>query len=130
MDAGLVDSSMVKGLLSTGIGLLITVIGTDPIGGAQRFTYGSEFISAGFPFLPVLIGIFAFSQIMSDIEKQSASGAAKTAEGALAEGAVVTIEPGIYRPGWGGVRIEDDVFLGPGGPRILTRFTRELIELG
>ena len=26
--------------------------------------------------------------------------------------------------------IEDDVFLGPGGPKILTRFTRELIELG
>ena len=49
---------------------------------------------------------------------------------ALAEGAVVTIEPGIYRPGWGGVRIEDDVFLGPDGPRILTKFTHELIELG
>jgi Xaa-Pro aminopeptidase len=47
-----------------------------------------------------------------------------------AEGAVVTIEPGIYRPGWGGVRIEDDVFLGPDGPKILTSFTRELIELG
>jgi len=43
---------------------------------------------------------------------------------------VVTIEPGIYRPGWGGVRIEDDVLLGPDGPRVLTRFTHDLIELG
>ena len=43
---------------------------------------------------------------------------------------MVTIEPGIYRPGWGGVRIEDDVVLGPDGPQILTQFTRELIELG
>ena len=34
-----------------------------------RFTFGSEFIGGGFPFLPVLIGIFAFAQIMTDIEK-------------------------------------------------------------
>jgi Xaa-Pro aminopeptidase len=64
------------------------------------------------------------------LEVHEAPRLARTAEGALAEGAVVTIEPGIYRPGWGGVRIEDDVFLGPDGPKILTRFTRELVELG
>ena len=63
------------------------------------------------------------------LEVHEAPRLARTADGALAEGAVVTIEPGIYRPGWGGVRIEDDVFLGPGGPHILTSFTRELIEL-
>ena len=63
------------------------------------------------------------------LEVHEAPRLARTADGALAEGAVVTIEPGIYRPGWGGVRIEDDVFLGPDGPRILTEFTRELIEL-
>ena len=64
------------------------------------------------------------------LEVHEAPRLARTAEGALAEGAVVTIEPGIYRPGWGGVRIEDDVFLGPQGAKILTSFTRELIELG
>jgi len=64
------------------------------------------------------------------LEVHEAPRLARTADGALAEGAVVTIEPGIYRPGWGGVRIEDDVFLGPDGPRILTSFTRDLIELG
>jgi Xaa-Pro aminopeptidase len=42
---------------------------------------------------------------------------------------VVTIEPGIYRPGWGGVRVEDDVYLGSAGPHLLTRFPRELLEL-
>jgi putative tricarboxylic transport membrane protein len=82
MVAGLVESSMVKGLISTAIGLLITIIGTDPIGGVQRFTFGSEFASAGFPFLPVLIGIFAFSQIMADVEKQGTSSAAETTQGA------------------------------------------------
>lgn len=64
------------------------------------------------------------------LEVHEAPRLARTAEGILAEGAVVTIEPGIYRPGWGGVRIEDDVFLGADGPRILTSFPRELIELG
>jgi len=63
------------------------------------------------------------------LEVHEAPRLARTAEGALAEGAVVTIEPGIYRPGWGGVRIEDDVVLEASGPRILTQFTRELIEL-
>ncbi len=76
MVAGLVEASMVKGLLSTAIGLLITVIGTDPITGVARFTFGSEMVQAGFPFLPVLIGIFAFSQIMTDVEKLNPSGAA------------------------------------------------------
>lgn len=54
---------------------------------------------------------------------------AKTAEAPLLSGAVVTVEPGIYRPGWGGVRIEDDVLLTDAGPRILTSFPRELHEL-
>src|SRR4051812_11585917 len=64
------------------------------------------------------------------LEVHEAPRLAKTADGALAEGAVVTIEPGIYRPDWGGVRIEDDVHLGPDGATILTHFDRELIELG
>ena len=54
---------------------------------------------------------------------------ARTAEAALVSGSVVTIEPGIYRPGWGGVRIEDDVHLSANGPQILTNFSRELIEV-
>jgi putative tricarboxylic transport membrane protein len=37
--------------------------------GVPRFTFDSPFLAGGFPFLPVLIGIFAFGQIMSDVEK-------------------------------------------------------------
>ncbi|MBM3568075.1 MAG: hypothetical protein FJX46_04890 [Alphaproteobacteria bacterium] len=72
MVAGLAEASLLKGVIATAIGLLITVIGTDPIMAVPRFNFGSEFIGAGFPFLPVLIGIFAFAQIMTDIEKMSA----------------------------------------------------------
>jgi Xaa-Pro aminopeptidase len=64
------------------------------------------------------------------LEVHEAPRLAKTAENPLVEGAVVTVEPGIYRPGWGGVRIEDDVHLGAGGAQVLTRFARELIEIG
>ena len=39
----------------------------------------------------------------------------------LAEGMVFTIEPGIYLPGWGGVRIEDMIVLGRDGPRTLSQ---------
>ena len=79
MVAGLAEASLVKGLISTAIGLLITVIGTDPIASVPRFTFGSEFIGGGFPFLPVLIGIFAFAQIMTDIEKLTTQDRAASA---------------------------------------------------
>ena len=63
------------------------------------------------------------------LEVHEAPRLSRTADGILAENAVVTIEPGVYRPGWGGVRIEDDVHLAAGGPRVLTRFPRDLVEL-
>ena len=54
----------------------------------------------------------------------------KLNEALLPVGSVVTIEPGIYRPGWGGVRIEDDVLLTADGRDVITKFPRDLIELG
>jgi Xaa-Pro aminopeptidase len=63
------------------------------------------------------------------LEVHEAPRLSRTAEAPLPQDSVVTIEPGVYRPGWGGVRIEDDVVLDASGPRILTQFTRELIEL-
>jgi len=54
---------------------------------------------------------------------------AKTNETLLPENCVVTIEPGIYIPGTGGVRIEDMAVLNKRGASLLTHSTRKLIEL-
>lgn len=63
------------------------------------------------------------------LEVHEAPRLSATAEGALPAGAVVTIEPGIYLPGWGGVRLEDDVHLGATGAELLSDNRVELLEL-
>ncbi|MFW5770971.1 MAG: M24 family metallopeptidase [Spirochaetota bacterium] len=47
----------------------------------------------------------------------------------LKKNTVITIEPGIYMPGKGGVRIEDMVCIGPGGPEIMTGSSKDIIIL-
>jgi Xaa-Pro dipeptidase len=48
----------------------------------------------------------------------------------LEDGMVVTVEPGVYLPGWGGVRVEDDVVVEAAGGRLLTHADRALRAAG
>jgi Xaa-Pro aminopeptidase len=47
----------------------------------------------------------------------------------LEAGMVITIEPGVYIPNWGGVRIEDDVLITPRGCKVLTTSEKRLLEV-
>ncbi len=66
------------------------------------------------------------------LEIHEAPGIGATSTGTLLAGSVVTVEPGVYLPGRGGVRIEDTLVVGSEGahatttPDLLTRFPRDL----
>ena len=78
MVAGLVEASLLKGLLSGTLGLIVTVLGNDPVMGQERLSFGIPFLRGGIDFLPVLIGVFAFAQVMTEVER--VGGAARAAE--------------------------------------------------
>lgn len=54
----------------------------------------------------------------------------RSSELTLAPGMVLTVEPGVYIEGWGGVRIEDDIVVTETGCDILTQSTKELVVAG
>jgi len=63
------------------------------------------------------------------LEVHEAPRLSTTSASVLPVGAVVTIEPGLYLPGWGGVRLEDDIVLTAAGPRMLSDGLTDLVEL-
>ena len=56
--------SRAKGILAAVLGLLIGAVGTDPVTGASRMTFGLSFLRGGFDSVPVLVGTFAISELM------------------------------------------------------------------
>jgi len=52
-----------------------------------------------------------------------------TCETMLEKGMTVTVEPGCYIPGWGGIRIEDTIVVRDHAPEVLTAFRKDLVEL-
>ncbi|MBI5579313.1 MAG: tripartite tricarboxylate transporter permease [Deltaproteobacteria bacterium] len=60
-----------KGLLSALVGLLTAVIGLDPLTGVTRLTFGSMELMAGIDFVPIIMGLFAISEILVNAEKET-----------------------------------------------------------
>jgi Xaa-Pro aminopeptidase len=63
------------------------------------------------------------------LQIHEAPGINATAAGTLLAGSAVTVEPGVYLPDRGGVRIEDTLVVGETTPELLTRFPKELVIL-
>ena len=82
--ASLAGENMLKGLIAGAIGLLVATIGEDDINGIARLNFGLDSLRQGFAFLPVLIGLFAFSQLLSDVRDPEKARKALAEAGAKA----------------------------------------------
>jgi len=71
--ASVSSGSLTKGLFSGALGMLATVPGTSPATGELRWTFGVAELANGFALLPVLIGLFAVSQLFIDVFRMTAT---------------------------------------------------------
>src|SRR5512136_2760269 len=62
---------LLKGVISMALGLLAALIGQNPLTGAARLTFGSVDLMAGINFISVIVGVFAISEIMLNIEAEA-----------------------------------------------------------
>ena len=67
----LVGDSMIKGLLSRGLGIFLGTIGMDPTTGIERFSYGIPTLLDGLSFVSVSVGLFALSEVFEMAEYSS-----------------------------------------------------------
>ena len=61
--------SMVKGLVMGFFGILLSMVGQDPLEFIPRFTFGSMELKSGIPLVPMMIGVFAIPEIIAAIER-------------------------------------------------------------
>ena len=70
-------ASLVKGVLSAIIGLQLGMVGTDIVSGGERFTFGLHGLAEGIGVVPLLIGLFAVSEVLIQAEKRPLSSRAR-----------------------------------------------------
>ncbi|MFQ5915228.1 MAG: tripartite tricarboxylate transporter permease [Nitrospinota bacterium] len=69
--AGVGTRSLWKGWLSLLLGLLIGTVGTDPIGGIGRFSFGNLYLLASINFVPLILGFFAITEVFVQGERMA-----------------------------------------------------------
>jgi putative tricarboxylic transport membrane protein len=65
--------ALLKGVISMALGLAAAMIGQDPLTGAARLTFGSVQLNAGIDFISVIVGLFAISEVMVNVEQKIAA---------------------------------------------------------
>lgn len=109
--------SLIKGLISGVIGLIVMTVGLDPILGTRRFTFGTVELQAGISFIAAMIGLFAIPEILSGVRDRGSRhlipfdaklasllptwGEVRSLLGVMTSGAVIGVIIGII-PGIGG----------------------------
>ncbi len=68
---GITGSSAAKGILSALIGLMIGLVGFDAVTGAERYTFGIPSLQGGIGTIPLMIGLFAVSEVLIQAEKKN-----------------------------------------------------------
>lgn len=63
------SGDILKGAISGLLGILISCVGADPISGVMRYTFGINGFASGFAFTPALIGLFALSEVFTQLER-------------------------------------------------------------
>ncbi len=86
MIAGVSGNSFTKGALSVGLGMLMACVGLDPVSGYQRLTFGSVDLLGGISLVPLLIGMFALSEILMQAEKHGRHKLSETVGDKLGRG--------------------------------------------
>jgi putative tricarboxylic transport membrane protein len=64
-------SSLLAGLAMTLFGLMLGMVGVDPVHGAPRFTFGSSHFFDGVQLVPVIMGLFGIAEILSSLEERA-----------------------------------------------------------
>lgn len=65
-----IGKSVVKGLISALLGILVAMIGLDPISSEERYTFGSFELSNGIGLVPLMIGVFVLGEVFAQLEKR------------------------------------------------------------
>jgi putative tricarboxylic transport membrane protein len=69
----LAGKSILKGLLSCCVGLVLGAMGLDPVNGVPRLTYGTETLLKGIEFIAVVVGMFAIPEVLEGVEQSVGS---------------------------------------------------------
>ncbi|MCU0562377.1 MAG: tripartite tricarboxylate transporter permease, partial [Desulfobacterales bacterium] len=62
--------ALLKGIISMALGLTAGLIGQDPLTGAERLTFGSVTLTVGVDFIAIIVGLFAISEVMINVEQR------------------------------------------------------------